>query len=266
MPFAAVNGISLHFEEYGTGDPVVLVTGSGGRGRLWTPHQVPALVAAGYRAITVDNRGVPPTASGPGGFTVQDMAADIAGLIEGLRIGPCRVVGFSLGGIIVQQLLLARPDLVRQAVLMATRGRVDVLRAALAAAEAEFVLSGVTLPPRYAAVLRAMHYLSPSTQNHDQRIKDWLELFEMSPADPAIGRAHRDLDVPGDQLEQYRAIRARCLVIGFADDLITPPRLCREVAEHIPGSAYAEVAGCGHYGYLEEPGRVNSLILDFFSG
>lgn len=56
----------------------------------------------------------------PEGFTIDDMAADIAGLIEFLRIGPCRIVGFSMGGIIVQELLLAYPDLITQAVLMAT--------------------------------------------------------------------------------------------------------------------------------------------------
>jgi pimeloyl-ACP methyl ester carboxylesterase len=37
-------------------------------------------------------------------------------------------------------------------------------------------------------------------------------------------------------------------------------------AEHIPGCRYEELADCGHYGYLEEPDAVNSLIIDFFAG
>jgi pimeloyl-ACP methyl ester carboxylesterase len=52
--------------------------------------------------------------------------------------------------------------------------------------------------------------------------------------------------------------------MAFADDLIIPPHLCREVADHIPGSRYLEIPGCGHYGYLENPEPVNSAILDFF--
>jgi pimeloyl-ACP methyl ester carboxylesterase len=264
VPIVAVNDIKLHFEEYGSGEPVVLITGSGGRGRLWTPHQVPALTGAGYRVITVDNRGVPPTDVCPEGFTVYDMAADVVGLIEILGIGPCRIVGFSLGGIIVQELLVARPGLITQAVLMATRGRIDVLRAAISAAESELLESGVVLPPRYAAVMHAMRYLSPRTHNNEQQITDWLDIFEMSPSDPSIDRAQQDLDVIENRLEKYRKIKSECLVIAFRDDLIVPPHLCREVAENIPDCAYEEVAGCGHYGYLEQPDLVNSLIIDFF--
>jgi pimeloyl-ACP methyl ester carboxylesterase len=264
MPIVMANGINISFVEYGSGDPVVLITGSGGRGRMWVPHQVPALSAAGYRVFTVDNRGVPPSDVCPEGFTIDDMVADTAGLIEALGIRSCRIVGFSLGGVIVQELLLAYPDLITQAVLIATRGRGDVLRTALSAAESELLDSGVVLPPRYAAVMHAMHYLSPRTQNDEQQIQDWLDIFEMSPSNAAVARAQRGLDVISNRLEEYRKIRSECLVVGFQDDLIVPSYLCREVADHIPGCGYEEVAGCGHYGYLERPAAVNSLIVDFF--
>lgn len=265
MPIAAVNGINLHFDDYGSGEPVILITGSGGRGRLWTPHQVPALTAAGYRAITIDNRGVPPTdmcLDEP--FTVDDLAADTAALIEHLGAAPCRAVGFSLGGIIVQELLLAYPDLVAQAVLMATRGRGDVLQRAIAQADSDLLDRGIELPPRYSAVMQALHYLSPRTQHDDQRIRDWLDVFEMSPADSGIHQAQRNLDVIDNRLEDYRKIKTPCLVMAFRDDLIAPPHLCREVADHIPGCQYEEIAGCGHYGYLEEPALVNKRIIEFF--
>jgi pimeloyl-ACP methyl ester carboxylesterase len=266
MPAVRVNGINLSYQEYGAGESVVLVTGTGGRGRLWTPHQVPALTAAGYRVITIDNRGVPPTDARPGGFTIDDMMEDTASLIEFLRIGPCRIVGFSLGGMIVQELLLAHSELITQAVLMATRGRADVLRSALADAELEFLESDIVLPPRYAAVMHAMNYLSPRSQNDELRIRDWLDVFEMSLADSSIIRAQRGLDSIGNRLEEYRKVKSECLVIGFQDDLMVPPHLCREVADHIPDCRYEEIAGCGHYGYLEEPDAVNSSIINFFRG
>lgn len=264
MPVAAVNGINLSYQVHGCGEPVLLITGSAGRGRMWESHQVPALTAAGYRAITVDNRGVPPSDVCAEGFTVEDMVADTACLIERLELDPCRIVGFSLGGMIVQELLLAHPDLIPQAVLMATRGRVDRLRSAMSAAESQLLESGVLLPRRYAAVVHAMRYLSPQTLNHEQRVQDWLDVLELSQPDDSIRRAHHDLDIDGNRLEDYRKIRTECLVIGFQDDLIVPPHLCREVAEHIPDCGYAEVPGCGHYGCLEQPAAVNDLIIGFF--
>lgn len=266
MPIAAVNGIRLNFDEFGSGPPIILLAGSATRGRVWVLHQVPALTAAGYRVITVDNRGVPPSDVCQDGFTIDDMVADTAGLIEFLGIEPCRIVGTSLGAIITQELLLAYPDLITEAVLIATRGRTDALRAAMSAAEAELAHSGITPPPAYMAVIRALENLSPSTQNDDVKAQDWLDIFELSPRDPAVIKSHVGLDDIGNRLEEYRKIKARCLVVGFANDLIVPPHLCREIAEHVPECSYEEIAGCGHYGYLEAPDKVNSAIISFFSG
>lgn len=264
MPDAAVNGITLHYEEFGSGEPVLLIMGSGARGGVWRLYQVPALLAAGYRAITVDNRGIAPSSVCVEGFTIEDMVADTAGLIEHLGIAPCRVVGFSLGGMVVQELLLARPELVSQAVLIASRGRSDAMRDAITAAEAEMVESGVRLPPRQAAVTQALQFLSPATLNDEVRARDWLETFEMSPADPASQRAQKCLDLQENRLEEYRKITAQCLVLGFRDDLIIPPHLSRELAAHIPAARYAEFADCGHYGCFEAPDAVNAAIVGFF--
>ncbi|WP_055699587.1 alpha/beta fold hydrolase [Streptomyces silaceus] len=266
MPIARVNGIGLNYDEYGTGDPVVMVTGTGAPGRMWRTHQVPALTVAGYRVITLDNRGIPPSDPCPDGFTLADMAADVAGLIESLGVGACRVVGYSLGAIAVQELLLARPDLVHQAVLMATSGRTDALTAAMTAADIELSDGDGKLPPRFAAYVQALQNLSPHTLGDEERLRDWLAVFEMSAVDRSGVRGQLGLQLIPDRLSAYRRISRPCLVIGFQDDLVIRPQRSREVAESIPGSTYAEIPGCGHYGYLENPAAVNSAITDFFTG
>ncbi|AZM57019.1 alpha/beta hydrolase [Streptomyces sp. WAC 01529] len=271
MPIARTGGTRLSYEEYGAGEPVVMVTGTGAPGRMWRTHQVPALTRAGYRVITLDNRGIPPSDPCPEGFTLDDMAADIAGLIEHLGEGACRVVGYSLGAIAVQELLLARPELVRQAVLMATSGRTDALTAAMTAADMELAdmqLGEVQgkLPPRFAAYVQALQNLSPRTLNDDERLRDWLAVFEMSDLDRSGLRGQLGLQLIPDRLRAYRRISTPSLVIGFQDDLVVRPRLSREVAQSIPGSTYTEIPGCGHYGYLERPAAVNSAITDFFAG
>ncbi|MEV6350166.1 alpha/beta hydrolase [Actinoplanes sp. NPDC051851] len=265
MPIAQVNGIRLHYDEYGTGDPVVLVTGTAAPGRIWRTHQVPALRAAGYRPVTLDNRGIAPTEA-PAGFTLDDMAADVAGLIEHLGAAPCRVVGFSLGAIIVQELLIARPELVERAVLMATAGRTDALGAAAAQADILLADSGVDVPPRYAAVMSAVHNLSPETLNDEARLTDWLDVFELSSVRSQAARSQLGLQVIPDRRPYLGKVTRPCLVIGFRDDLIVRPHLCREVAEAVPGAVYREIDGCGHYGYLEKPAAVNAAIVEFLGG
>jgi pimeloyl-ACP methyl ester carboxylesterase len=194
------------------------------------------------------------------------MAEDVAGLIGALEISPCRIVGFSVGGIITLEALLKYPGLFSGAVLMATRGRTDALQALRQSAVAELEDSEIVLPLKYAAVVRAMQYLSPQTMNNEPLIRDWLDMFELWPPDPDISRAQRGLGLIDNRLEEYRRITAPCLVIGFRDDLIVPPFFCREIAASIPGCRYEEIPGCGHYGHLEQPDAVNSAILGFFRG
>ncbi|WP_327000214.1 alpha/beta hydrolase [Dactylosporangium sp. NBC_01737] len=266
MPFVNVGAVRLHYEESGSGEAVVLVAGTGAAGRTWRLHQVPALVAAGYRAITVDNRGVAPSDPAKPGLTVADLVADTAGLIERLAGGACRLVGSSMGAQVVQELLLARPDLATQAVLMAGRGRPDAFSRALAAAERSLYDERVRLPSAYDAAVRALQNLSPRTLQDEQAVQDWLDIFEMSAPDVTDTgvRPQLDVDVDTDRLGAYRRISTPTLVIAFADDLVAPPARGRELAAAIPGARYTEIRDAGHYGYLEQPEAVNAAMLEFF--
>ncbi|MEU9291573.1 alpha/beta hydrolase [Streptomyces sp. NPDC048275] len=265
MPVVPVNGIRLSYEDSGgVGEPVVLVMGSGTSGRAWHLHQVPALKAAGYRVVTFDNRGIPPTDVCAEGFTVRDLVDDLVGLIEHLGLGACRLVGTSMGAYVVQELALVHPQLVRQAVLMATRGRVDAMRRALSAAEIALYDSGVTLPPRFDAVVQVMRNLSPRSLSDDVSVGDWLDVLEATSGTGPGERVHMTLDPEPARLAAYRSISVPCHVIAFQDDLVTPPALGREVAEAIPGATFEEISGCGHFGYLEDPEAVNKGIVEFF--
>ncbi|MGW0393349.1 alpha/beta fold hydrolase [Streptomyces sp. NPDC003042] len=269
MPLIDVNGIRLSYYDdappgSGRSAPaVLLIMGSGSKGRAWHLHQVPALVDAGFRVVTFDNRGIAPSDECPGGFGLDDLVADTAALIEELRLGPCLVAGTSMGAYIAQELALARPELVDRMVLMATRGRADAVRGALSRAEIELYDSGVRLPASYEAVVEAMQMLSPSTLDDDQRARDWLDVLELTRASGPGHRAQLGITVRSDRRAAYRGIRVPTRVIAFQDDLISPPRLGREVAEAIPGAEFEIVPDCGHYGYLEAPEAVNKSLIEF---
>ncbi|BCJ55466.1 hydrolase [Actinoplanes sp. NBRC 14428] len=267
MPTIVAGEVTLHYEESGRGAPVVLIPGTGARGRTWWLHQVPALVAAGYRAITLDNRGA--GRSGPVGpsLTVADLVADAAALIEEVAGGPCRLVGTSMGSLIIQELLLVRPELASRAVLIASRARPDPMSLALAAAERQLADSGVKLPRAYDAATRALQNLSPRTLADPAVVQDWLDILELSPTtwnDPGL-RAQMDAALDTDRRPAYAGIGVPALVLSFADDLVAPPARGRELAAAIPGAVYEEIAGAGHYGYLERPEAVNEAILRFLA-
>ena len=104
MPFLNANGIRLHYQVDGDGEPLLLLHGLGSSLLDWE-FQVPAF-REDYKVITVDIRG-------HGKYSIEQFAQDIAGLIDELDCGPVHVVGFSLGGMVALELALSHADNVR---------------------------------------------------------------------------------------------------------------------------------------------------------
>lgn len=269
MPPATVNGVRLDYRVDGPseGDPVLLVCGTGQPAFSWQLGPVPRLVEAGYRVVTYDNRGVPPSEAPPPPYSVFGMAEDAAGMIEHLGIGPCRVAGLSLGALITQELALARPELVRAAVMMGTVGRQNAILRAWAKGNLEAARAGVVLPRLLDAVIMAREVLSPAHQLDDSYVGPLLEMIASVPAWEGPGRegqlaADAAYD---DRLGALAGVTVPSLVVGFEHDLMTAASLCREVAEAIPGARYAEVPGCGHMGPFEDADTTLGHVLEFFA-
>ena len=89
--------VEIHFQDYGSGKPVVLIHGWPLSGRSWE-NQVPALVNAGYRVITYDRRGFGESSQPWGGYDYDTFAADLNTLLESLDLREVTLVGFSMGG------------------------------------------------------------------------------------------------------------------------------------------------------------------------
>lgn len=89
--------IELHYEDYGSGKPVVLIHGWPLSGRSWEA-QVPALVAAGHRVIAYDRRGFGGSSQPWSGYDYDTFAADLNELMTQLDLQHATLVGFSMGG------------------------------------------------------------------------------------------------------------------------------------------------------------------------
>jgi pimeloyl-ACP methyl ester carboxylesterase len=263
MPYVSTNGIRLSYERAGSGEPVLMIMGQGAGGNVWTMYQVPALIAAGYEVITFDNRGVAPSDVPPGDYSLADLVADTTGLIEALRVGPCRLVGTSLGACVAAELAVSRPDLVTCCVLIAMRARADVFRTALTAGESTLARDGIQLPSSYEASLSVLKMFSPATLNDDRTAATWLDVYEMAAGRRAAASGQDAVDLISDRRDALRTVSVPCRVIAFSDDLMCPPHLVAEAAEAIPDCDYVEIGSCGHVGYLERPDEANSAIIEF---
>ena len=117
------SSLPLAYEERGSGDPILLISGTNDDRNGWAEN-VPAF-AARYHCITFDNRDVGESPRADEAYAIADMARDALGVLNSLGIVRAHVVGHSMGGTIAQELALMAPERIRSLVPVGTFPRVD---------------------------------------------------------------------------------------------------------------------------------------------
>lgn len=246
-----LDGQDFEYEIHGDGAPVLAVRNVAAPAGGWpTRGDIAALNAVGCSVVSYRHLGTTDT--------IEGIAADTARLVEHLTLGPVALWGWSQGAMTAQELALSRPDLVRCAVMMATRGRLsayDRVRYAIEAADV----------PADAATLHAI------LQNHAPDAICDDELFERlwkgygAAVEPSelSARAGRAGAAYGGRLEALRGVQVPCMVIAFSHDVNIPPVLNREVADAIPSCVYVEIQGAGHSGGVTHREQVREHVVPF---
>lgn len=266
MPTADVNGTSLYYEDQGSGEPLLLIMGFSAHSGQWL-MQTPVL-AQHYRVITFDNRGVGRSAVPPGPYTTRQMADDAAALLNHLGIARAQVIGWSMGGMIAQELALAYPHQVSRLVLLASLARA----AAYATAWLDFTINAFHAGQDAAGrALYMMPWLfTPAFMTQPELVEAGLQqtLADPFPPEPAgiaaQGAACRH-HILGDALERLPGITAPTLVLVGAEDILTPVAYSRAMAERIPGALLQVLDRGGHGVPLEYPEVVNEALLAFLA-
>ena len=260
---AIANGIEIAYNAAGTGQPLILIGGFAMVKETWAP--LSEMLAEHFRVITFDNRGAGESTVPEVDFTVADMAADVVGLMDALKIEKVHIFGVSLGGLITQILALDHGNRVRKAVLGCTThgGRhalpQDPEVTALLAAAADPAV------PAEEAIRRRMA-LNISARFHREMPQETEAFIQMA--------IRHQLSLKGAQ-GQMKAlsvfnvkrrlgdIRCPVLVITGDEDKMVPPGNSRLLAEGIPGAELCIIKEAGHSFFREEPGKVCRVVAEF---
>jgi len=263
MPTVETNGIQMHYEELGSGEPLLLIMGITAPGGVWEAHA--ADWSEEFRCIMPDNRGVGLTEKPYGEYTSQMMADDHAGLLDALGIEKCRVVGVSMGSIIAQQLCLRHPDKVESAVLMCPWARCDSY-AVSTFNHMEHCKRG--LPPReFMEWIQLLIFTKPFWDNeeaHASLVQGRADAEGDDNPQPFHGlQGQKAACINHDVTGQLGDIKAPCLVIGGKDDIFTPLWMANEVAAGIPNCEQHVYDGAGHAFHWEVMDDFNPRVRDW---
>lgn len=254
--FAELNGARICYDVQGNGDPVLLISGFGANRRFW--KELTGLMD-GYTLITFDNRGVGETEYS-GGFTVDDLADDAVALMSHLGFGRYHVIGWSMGSLIVQSMMLRHGDVLRDAVLMSTYIDRPARSSYVLGEFARMVCEGT-------ATVESFHVMINTLVFSEGVFRD-LERAGMTMPVPRRmerpeGLADQLMAVqgfhPGDDLSR---ITTPVLVIQGTEDIMTPFGNGEAVRDMIPGAELLAVEGAGHN---IPPTAYHDTVSDFFS-
>jgi pimeloyl-ACP methyl ester carboxylesterase len=264
MPSLRVStGVRIAYEDTGTGEPLLLIPGTGQGGQLWV-LQV-AAYRKRYRCITIDNRGAGSSDAPADGYTLPQMAADAVEVLEALGIERAHVSGQSMGTAIGQEMAIRRPDLVHTLQLHSTWDhtagyphleRQLTLRRELARREL-WDLFALNSP---------LWLFTPDYVNaHGPELREReAMLFGSHPPAHALA-GHFQADIDHDTRGRLAQIKAPTLVTYGSADMITLPAYNLAVQAQIPGARRHVFEGAGHLPFSQVPDEFNAVTLAFLA-
>ncbi|HEX3978349.1 MAG TPA: alpha/beta hydrolase [Solirubrobacteraceae bacterium] len=248
MPELSLPGVSLAYRQSGTGPDIVWLAAGDNPGDNWRRYQTPAFDEA-YRSTTYDARGVGATGSdSEPPWPIAEHAVDLAQLIEAVCQPPVFLVGLSMGSLIAVQIAHDRPELIRGAAVMGTCVRKTGFIREWEEAEIAFRRDGGALPPAFATAHYAMQYFPADALGDDEtweRIKP-LVAADFADRDGAMLAAQWQACLDYDSGPLLPAIAAPIHAVAFSEDVQTPPRRVREVAELAANGYFHLLQGLGH--------------------
>ena len=257
MPFVENLGARIYWDEEGSGAPLLMIMGLGWTSHAW--HRSRPVFSKKYRTIALDNRGVGRSEAPAGPYSLAQMAADAAAVLNAARVNAAHVFGVSMGGMIAQEFALQFPKKVRSLILGCTAaGGPQAVRAEEAALQT--LMTRGQDPDQFAKAVSPFIY---DARTPPERIEE----------DTAVRRKwYPSADAYFAQLQAVMAweaysrigqISVPTLVIHGENDRLVPPENGRLIAARIPGAKLMMIPGASHIFATDQPDLAHAAILDF---
>ena len=261
------DGLKLRYEVRGEGEPVALIMGFSGSGRGWGEPFL-KLMEARFRIFVIDNRGTGECDKPDTEFTLGDMAADVAAVLDHAKTPRAHVFGISMGGMIAQEFVLAHPARTRGLVLGCTNCGASHSIAADPAAIANLMpvpgMDPLELARRAFSVACGKAFLN-SAAGQATLVQAIVEMGNY-PMTPMYTFMRQGQAIGGfDSFARLGQIKSSTLIIHGDDDSIVPYPNAEVLQGAIAGSKKHTLKAAGHMFFWEAPEETVRVAGDFLA-
>jgi len=240
---------------------LVLIQGLGFDRSGWAP--VVSALRRRFRLVLIDNRGSGRSTTPDLKFTVADMAADVAAVLDSSRIAHAHVLGASLGGMVAQEVAIRHPQRVDCLVLACTTPGWPY-GYPMPRASVQQMTAAASLPAEAAQRSLVENALSPDTlKTHPELVERIVRNQKARPGDPASWKALASAGATYSGGTRQSLIRAPTLIMYGDADAVVDPRNSKLLAGRIPSSQVVVFPGLGHLFFWEEPAQFAKAVTSF---
>lgn len=259
----SVRGIEVAYDEGGRGEAFVLLHGFPFDRSMWREQS--EFLSASFRVIAPDLRGLGETPLGDvDAATMDEMAEDLAALLDALNVERTVLGGLSMGGYVAFEFVRRFPGRVRALVLADTRPQADDDDGRRAREENAQKVLREGMRPLVDSMLPKL--LSASTRERRADVVERVSAMMLAVRPEGAAAALRGMAVRRDQTELLSRIDVPTLVLVGTEDAITPPSDAEAIAAKIRGARLVRVEGAAHLSNVERPEEFNRALSDFVSG
>jgi 3-oxoadipate enol-lactonase len=260
MTTTNVNGIEVNYKLEGDGpETIVLINGLADDLETWV-LQMDDFLAAGYRVLRFDNRGVGQTTKPQGPYTSRMLADDAKALVDELGMRDFHLMGVSMGGMISQEYALAYGGDLRTLTLACTYAAPGPFCSRMFAMWQDLApINGVPFIMRDVTLWA---FTVPFFEEREDEAKEFEA--EMAAMDMTVEAYLAQLNViqTHDATGRLGQISTPTLVLVGEEDILIPVRLSKRLRNQIPGAEWATTRG-GHACMWEHPSEFNRTYLDW---
>lgn len=266
MPNIEVNGVTIYYEEAGSGTPLVFSHEFAGSCESWEPQV--RYFARRYRVITYNNRGYPPSTvpADPAAYAEEFLVADLLALLDALNIDRAHIAGLSMGGAVALKFAIAHPERCIGAVVAGAGSGADN--------HEQWVRDGLATAQRFEEAWKstaAAYADGPArVQLRQKDPRGWQAFADLFLNHSAIGSANTFRGVQLKRRTIYDVERELAsldvpvlIMVGDEDEPCLLPALFMK--QHIPNAGLVIFPRSGHAINLEEPALFNQFVMDFLT-